>query len=251
MSALALAWLIPGAGASAAQAEGKPPRGVPILVYHRFGPAGTDSMTIPTARFEAQLQSCLEQGYRVIPLRQILDFYLEGKGSLPPRAVVITADDGHVSIYREFFPLMKKYLLPVTLFIYPSAISHASYAMTWSELREMKNSGLIEVQSHTFWHPNFRIEKKRLPRGEYEKFVDAQLLKSKRILEQETGGKVDLLAWPFGIYDDELMQRASQAGYRAAFTIERRDARSTDPPMALPRYLIVQGSGVRLCHPEK
>lgn len=54
------------------------------------------------------------------------------------------------------FPLLKKYQIPATLFIYPSAISNASYALTWDQLKEMKETGLIDVQSHTFWHPNFR-----------------------------------------------------------------------------------------------
>jgi len=33
--------------------------------------------------------------------------------------------------------------------------------------------------------------------------------------------KVDLLAWPFGIFDPWLMAKAAEAGYTAAFTIER------------------------------
>jgi hypothetical protein len=53
------------------------------------------------------------------------------------------------------------------------------------------------------------------------------------------GGKVDLLAWPFGIYDAELMQWAQAAGYVAAFSIERRPVTRTEKLMALPRYLVV------------
>jgi hypothetical protein len=52
------------------------------------------------------------------------------------------------------------------------------------------------------------------------------------------GCRVDLLAWPFGIYDDELIQMAAHSGYVAAFTIERRAVREWDPIMALPRFLI-------------
>jgi len=43
------------------------------------------------------------------------------------------------------------------LFLYSSALSNASYDMTWNELREMKEAGLFDVQSHIFWHPNFKI----------------------------------------------------------------------------------------------
>jgi hypothetical protein len=65
-----------------------------------------------------------------------------------------------------------------------------------------------------------------------------QLRKSKDRLEKELDIKVDMLAWPFGIYDGELIRHAADAGYRAAFTIERRSAGSRDNIMAIPRYLM-------------
>ena len=66
-----------------------------------------------------------------------------------------------------------------------------------------------------------------------------QLTKSKRKLEQEVGGAVDLLAWPFGIYDEHLIQKAFQAGYISTFSIERHHATSKDSIRLLPRYLLV------------
>jgi peptidoglycan/xylan/chitin deacetylase (PgdA/CDA1 family) len=137
------------------------------------------------------------------------------------------------------FPIVKRYRVPVTLFLYPSAISNASYAMTWDELREMKETGLFDFQSHTYWHPNFRKEKKRLKPEEYETFLEMQLKKSKEKLEKELTVKVTMLAWPFGIYDDELIKKAVEAGYLAGFTMERRYASPSDNIMALPRYLMV------------
>jgi peptidoglycan/xylan/chitin deacetylase (PgdA/CDA1 family) len=65
------------------------------------------------------------------------------------------------------------------------------------------------------------------------------LLKSRARLETELGVKVDMLAWPFGIYDDYLIGKASEAGFVATFTIERRHATSADNVMKLPRYLLV------------
>ena len=65
-----------------------------------------------------------------------------------------------------------------------------------------------------------------------------QFTKSREKLEKELGVKVDLLAWPFGIFDPGLMARAAEAGYSAAFSIERRAVTRQDPSMALPRYLL-------------
>jgi peptidoglycan/xylan/chitin deacetylase (PgdA/CDA1 family) len=211
---------------------------VPILLYHRFGPTISDGMTIRTAIFESHLKYLRDNGYTVISLRQLVNFRL-GKGLPPPlRSVVIVADDGHESIYTEMLPLIKKYRVPVTLFIYPSAISNARYAMTWEQLREIKRTGLFEIQSHTYWHPDFRKEKKRLSNVEYVKFVEMQIKKSKDRLEKEFDSKVDMLAWPFGICDDWLISKATEAGYVASFTIERHHVSNSDSIMRLPRYLL-------------
>ena len=211
---------------------------VPILAYHRFGPEVADGMTVRSAVFESHLNWILDHGYEVIALRELIAHFFKKNLPLPPRRVVITADDGHKSVYTDLFPLARKHGAHVTLFLYPSALSNASYALTWSQLREMKASGLFDFQSHTYWHPNFKKEKGRLSAEEYERFVDFQIKKSKVRLEQELGVNVDMLAWPFGIFDSWLMTKAEEANYTAAFTIERRHATRADPIMALPRYLM-------------
>jgi len=215
------------------------PSAVPILLYHRLGPVSPDEMTVTTPVFEAQLKLIQERGYKVIPLAALIAALGdESAAPLPERAVVLTADDGHRTVYSDMFPLIQRLKMPITLFIYPSAISNADYAMTWAQLAEMKASGLVDIQSHTFWHPNFNVEKKRLAPAAYEKFTQDQLLKSKAVLEQRFGEKVDLLAWPFGIRDDQLDQWAQAAGYVAAFTIERRPVTRSDKIMALPRFIV-------------
>lgn len=223
-----------------ASARADAPVNVPVLCYHRLGPTVADSMTVTTPVFEAQLQYLHDNGYTVIPLRALVDYRLGKAPAPPPRSVVITFDDGHRSVYEAALPLIRKYRVPVTLFIYPSAISnsHAPYAMSWEQLGELVATGLFDVQSHTYWHPNFKQEKKRLTAAEYDKVVATQLAKSRAVLEKRFPGKVDLLAWPFGIYDDDLLQRAQDAGYTAAFTIDGRAARDQDRLLALPRFLM-------------
>lgn len=194
-------------------------------------------MTVTTPVFEWQLKYLREHGYTVVPLGDVVKF-VKGQGHLPPRAVAITADDGHRTVFTVMKPMVERYRIPVTLFIYPSAISNASYAMTWEQLQALKATGLFSIQSHSYWHPNFHTEKKRLPADEYRKFVQTQLTKPRQVLERRLGSSADMLAWPFGIYDDELMAAAAKAGYIAAFTIDRRNVSAHDNVMALPRYLV-------------
>jgi peptidoglycan/xylan/chitin deacetylase (PgdA/CDA1 family) len=152
--------------------------------------------------------------------------------------VVIVADDGHKTVYSEMLPLVRKYNVPVTLFLYPSAISNASYAMTWEQIRELRKTGLFDFQGHTYWHPNFKTENKKLKPADYERFVEMQLKKSKDKIDKELGTRIDMLAWPFGIHDDWLTGKAASLGYIATFTIEARHAGPSDSLLKLPRYLL-------------
>jgi peptidoglycan/xylan/chitin deacetylase (PgdA/CDA1 family) len=136
-------------------------------------------------------------------------------------------------------PIVQRERIPVTLFVYPSAISNASYALTWDQLRALQASGWFDVQSHTWWHPNFRIERRRQRSAEFRQFARTQLVQSRELIQHELSGRVDMIAWPFGLYDDELLGIAGNAGYTAGFTIEARRVRAGDAPLALPRFLMV------------
>ena len=71
---------------------------VPILCYHRIGPRAS-LMIMPRDTFAAQMEYLARNRYHVIRLAELPDF-LSGKRALPPRAVVLTFDDGHVSTYQ-------------------------------------------------------------------------------------------------------------------------------------------------------
>lgn len=209
-----------------------------ILAYHRFGLTVRDSMTVRLATFEWQLRYLHEHHYRVVSLRSVVA-HLRGEGPAPPPcSVVITADDGHESVFTDMLPMIRKYQVPVTIFVYPSAISNASYAMTWQQLQALRDSDLVDIQSHTYWHPNFATEKRRLSPSAYREFATMQLCKSRNVLRDRLGGTSNLVAWPFGIHDKELSSIARSCGYEAGVTLEARLLKSTDHLMALPRFLV-------------
>jgi peptidoglycan/xylan/chitin deacetylase (PgdA/CDA1 family) len=217
---------------------------VPVLNYHNVSPTEKSSTTISTEQFESQMKFIIDNGYTVIPMSDLADYLAGKKDNLPTKAVVITADDGRLSVYEHMAPIVKKYKVPVTLFVYPSAISNANYAMTWEQLKDLQGTGLFTIQSHTYWHPNFVKEKNTLSPETFQQFVDNQLSKSIKVLETKMGTKVNLLAWPFGLFDSYLEERAKLAGYVLAFSIEPRPASRSEKPMAQPRYNISAQHGL-------
>ncbi|MBV9575797.1 MAG: polysaccharide deacetylase family protein [Gammaproteobacteria bacterium] len=212
---------------------------IPILTYHDFHPSKSGSMTINTEKLTAQLEWLKQHGYTFITLREAVD-YLEGKrASLPPKPVVVTADDGRVTVYRYLLPIVEKYHVPVTLFIYPSCISRTSYALTWEQLKALEKTGLFDIQSHTYWHPNFDQERKHLSAHAYQTLVHDQLIDSKKTLEKKLGIKITLLAWPYGVYNHYLEEAAAKAGYEMAFSVDDRSANQHESKMAMPRFVIL------------
>jgi peptidoglycan/xylan/chitin deacetylase (PgdA/CDA1 family) len=211
-----------------------------VLCYHQFGEHIGNALMVSTATLEAQLRLIANGGFTAIPARRLVERRLGRGAALPDRSCVLTIDDGYKSIYTIFFPLAVKYRIPATLFIYPSAISILPFALTWEELAEMKATGLIEVQSHTYTHPNLGLEERLLSGAAFDAFARRELEVSRAVIERRLGSRCDLLAWPYGIVDPELKADARRAGYVAAFGIARHRASQNDDIMALPRYMVTE-----------
>lgn len=245
MAALACAYQIAGAAGTAygvASDAGCEPQ-VAILVYHRFSATADDSMTVRVTTFESQLEFFREHGYRFVPLKNVVRWIENASATLPDKSVALTVDDGHRSVYEALRPVVLRERLPVTLFIYPSAISNASYALTWDQLRELQRTGLFDVQSHTYWHPNFNTERRRRTADDFLRFARFQFAYSRQRLEAELGTHVDMLSWPFGIYDDGLMALAGENGYTAGVTLDPHFVDRHAHLLALPRFLMIDAYG--------
>jgi peptidoglycan/xylan/chitin deacetylase (PgdA/CDA1 family) len=211
--------------------------GVPILLYHRFHPTEPGSTTVTTPVFEEQLAWLAEHHYAVARLGPVVDALRAGR-PLEPQTVAITVDDGRRSQYTEMFPIIQRYHVPVTLFVYTDAISLEPDALTWEQIGEMLKSGLVDVQSHTCSHPFFEKERARRSPADYEAFVATELTKSKKTLEDRLRQPVDLLAWPYGVFDSVLERAAARAGYVAAFSVGDRLARVGDDLFSIPRVTV-------------
>jgi peptidoglycan/xylan/chitin deacetylase (PgdA/CDA1 family) len=151
----------------------------------------------------------------------------------------LTVDDAQQSVYERLLPITQREQLPVTLFVYPSAISKASHALTWAQLRAMRATAPFDVQSHTGWRPNFAVERSRQSLAACERFATARLQDSREQIEAELGAHADMLAWPFGICDVDVMRIARELGYVAGFTLSARRVEKSSTLLALPLFPMV------------
>ncbi|AOK49242.1 polysaccharide deacetylase [Burkholderia sp. MSMB617WGS] len=224
------------AGAPAVDA---PPTDVAVLVYHRFSnTSGADPMTVGTETFETQLAYLRRLGYRIVPLRDIVRWLRGERVALPPKSVALTIDEGHASIFEWAKTIALHERVPITLFVYPSAVGEAPGSLTWHQLRVLHKTGWFDVQSHAWWHPDLNAMHRSTVA-----FCDAtraQFEQARARIEREIGNTVDLLAWPFGAFDGELGALAREAGYVAGFTLEPSKIRHDSPLLTLPRFLMVE-----------
>lgn len=190
---------------------------VPILTYHRFG-EGRSRMVVGAEAFASQLQYLADNGYEVIRLSRLLAF-LEGREPLPRRAVVITMDDGYASAYRVALPLLRKHGFPATVFVYTDFIG-AGDALSWAQMREMVDSGLIEIHSHAKTHDNLLETLPGETAARYRARLEHELRTSRNLLRTRLGVPVDMLAYPYGDADAVVAKHAADAGYRLAMTVE-------------------------------
>ena len=198
---------------------------VPVLTYHYIRDAVPPTeelnyhLSVKTADLDSQFAYLAKNGFQIISLGDLYES-LVNHTPVPPKSVIITFDDGYRDFYYNAFPLIKKYNLRVVSFYVASYTSYPNY-MNWEMLREIHNSGLVDVESHTLSH--FLLT----PLTPEE--AGKEILESKKILEEGLGKKVNYLAYPYGDYNEEVVNLVKEAGYRQAFSVRPgADLRSSE-----------------------
>jgi peptidoglycan/xylan/chitin deacetylase (PgdA/CDA1 family) len=194
-------------------------RMVPILAYHQITRTRPTKMAVLQTDFELQMAYLKRNRYQVITLDQLVDF-LEFKGQVPERAVVITFDDGWASTYTIALPILQKYGYPATLFVTMNLIGADKKALNWKQVKELEKSGVIDVQCHTRTHPDLSDPGDRDLKA-YLAFLNDEVVASRDVLKKQIGKTCKYLAYPYGATNHLVVAIAQKAGYRAAFTVER------------------------------
>lgn len=140
---------------------------VPIFMYHEFvtqedlnSGVAFDEYAIYKHDFESDLLWLKNNGYTTITTKQLADF-LEGRGTLPAKPVILTIDDGKLGVYKNAYPLLKEYGMIAVLAVIGTRIDLAAKSpdkrandeapyCTWDEIAEMSHSGAVEIVSHSY-----------------------------------------------------------------------------------------------------
>lgn len=93
---------------------------------------------------------------------------------------------------------------------------------------------VFEIASHTVTHPLLTYERSGI--------VERELVDSKRELEMRFKKSITALAYPSGDYDLKVQAAAAEAGYRYAFTTQRRVYSCGGDRLAIPRILLHEGN---------
>ena len=140
--------------------------------------------------------------------------------------MALTFDDGYQDFYTNAFPLLKKYKMKATLYIIINKLDKPGY-LTKAELKELAESGLVEIGSHTFNHPDLRALK--------AKNAKFEIASSKIELEKRLGQLIPTFAYPFGYYAGEQLAIVKAIGYEAAVSVNPGSRHSTQDLFALKR----------------
>jgi len=201
-----------------------------VLCYHIVESPKDPKMELSRDQFLRQMNYLSSTGYNVIPLADLLDYVAGRKDSIPDNAVVITVDDGWRSTYTEVFPEMKRLGLPFTAFIYPSFIGGGGHAMNWGQVKEMAEAG-VDIQSHSYSHPFLTQRRhRRFDNDAYDRWLQTELVTSKKLIEEHIGKPVRAIAYPYGDYDSLLTKATAAAGYDLGLTCDfGRVVKGSDP----------------------
>ena len=187
---------------------------LPILYYHH-----------PPADFDAQLTYLEAHGYQVITMDDAIAGLHDGV--LPSRAVTITFDDGF-SDQMEAFAILQRHHMPATFYIIngsagsnwcigagrkyhlpsqPAGGCGDDY-LTWSQVKQLDESGLISIGGHTLDHANLPA---LAADEQYREIHD-----SKVELETLLGHPIYHFAYPYGSFTALTSAQVERAGYASA-----------------------------------
>jgi len=193
-----------------------------VLMYHRIVKGDATNLYERSVEdLESDLKYLKNNDIKVLSFNDLEA--VSKTGEMPDgHSAVITFDDGDNSWYTLVRPLLLKYNMKATFFLWTYMMGHDSF-LTWDEVDDMsrytKDGGErpFTFGSHTYSHQYlYRSKDKFESTSEYNAFLDYELGKSKEIIEEHSPGSVTILSLPYGdgAGDSEIIAAAVRNGYK-------------------------------------
>jgi len=208
---------------------------VPILCYHNLGPQSKGQLVLGVKSFDQQMRYLKSQGYRVVSLKEFLEF-VSLKKQLPRKSLVLTFDDGYRAFLQYAYPILKELGFTATLFVYTDYIGAGINALSWADLKKLAAEG-FDIEAHSKSHGNMRRAATESA-DEYAKRLAVELNVPKDLFSKNLGYSPQTLAYPYGSQDDVVVQRTKERGYVAALTVRRQGNPSFVEPLRIHRSQI-------------
>lgn len=193
-----------------------------VLMYHRISEGeATNLYERSLSNLESDIKYLQDNKIKVIAFSDLET--IAAKGEMPDgNSAIFTFDDGDGSWYTLVRPLLLRYNIKATFFLWTYMIGHDSF-LTWDEVSDMSNYTLKNGErpfvfgSHTFSHSYlYRNKGNFASESEYNSFLNYELGRSKEIIEEYVPGTVDILSLPYGdgAGDPDIIAAAKRNGYK-------------------------------------
>ncbi|MFV0344549.1 MAG: polysaccharide deacetylase family protein [Anaerocolumna sp.] len=207
---------------------------LPIVMYHQVKPSNFGKDVISPSEFESDLKYLYENDYNTITMNELIDFVYHNK-PLPENPIMLTFDDGYLSTYKYAFPLLKKYNYKIVLSIIGKSTDdftrvhdeNVNYShLSWDKINEMLDSGLVEIQNHTYnlhTTKKGRIGVKPKPGesfSEYNLILADDLTKLQDEIKTLTGESPTTFTYPYGEFSEETITVLEELGFQAGLTCD-------------------------------
>lgn len=218
---------------------------VPVLLYHSIVEEPGSYLEVSPETFDAQMRFLAENGYHAVTTQELINYVYHG-GTLPDKPVLISFDDGYQNNYDYAWPILREHGLKATIYAIGVSVGHDRYKDTqfemtphfgFEEARRMVESGVIDVQSHTYdmhqWPPfesGDRIRQTMAPlEGEdydgYAAALNGDVATYNQVAKKELGYEFASLAFPGGDYTTLTEVLVHQAGIPVTMST-RTDSRN-------------------------
>ncbi|MCR4942607.1 MAG: polysaccharide deacetylase family protein [Campylobacter sp.] len=176
-----------------------------IFVYHRFDDPRHKSSNISTKILRKHFDYFILNGYTVVPLSKIVERLKNGE-EIPKKWIALVIDDGYKSFYYRGLPVFAEYNFPFTLFVYVEASSkrYGDY-MNFDQIKEVLKFG--DVQYHSYAHPHMV--------GLNDEKLTQDFNDGVATFEKYMGYKPKYFAYPYGEYDQKVLDKAKSFGFEA------------------------------------